>query len=62
MALFADRAAALDGYDLSEAEVAALRLVDAESLDACGSIGRRICLGSHRFGIDKDQATHDQHG
>jgi hypothetical protein len=35
MGLFADRAAALDGYELTEAEVAALRLVDAESLDGC---------------------------
>lgn len=35
MELFADRAAALAGYELTEAEVAALRSVDAESLDAC---------------------------
>ncbi len=34
MALFANPTAALAGYELTEAEVAALRLVDAESLDA----------------------------
>ena len=37
MELFADRSAALAGYELTEAEVAALRSVDAESLDACGN-------------------------
>lgn len=42
MELFANPTAALAGYDLTEAEVATLRLVDAESLDACGGIGRRI--------------------
>lgn len=43
MELFADRAAALAGYQLTEAEVTALRMVDAESLDACGSgLTRRI--------------------
>jgi hypothetical protein len=38
MALFADRAVALDGYELTEAEVAAVRMVDAESLDGCAMI------------------------
>lgn len=43
MALFANPLAALAGYELTEAEVAALRLVDAESLDACGGgLARRI--------------------
>lgn len=43
MALFADRAAALAGYELTEAELAALRSVDAESLDACGGgLARRV--------------------
>lgn len=44
MALFANPTTALAGYELSEAEEAALRLVDAESLDACGGIGRRMRL------------------
>jgi len=35
--LFADPEAALDGYALTEGEVAALKRVDAESLEACGS-------------------------
>jgi hypothetical protein len=38
MALFADRAVALAGYELTEAEVAAVRMVDAESLDGCAMI------------------------
>jgi hypothetical protein len=43
MALFANPTAALAGYELTEAEVAALRSVDAESLDECSSnIARRI--------------------
>jgi hypothetical protein len=42
MELLANLPAALAGYDLSEAEAAALRSVDAGSLDACGSIGRQI--------------------
>lgn len=43
IALFANPPAALAGYELTEAEVAALRSVDAESLDACGSgLARRI--------------------
>lgn len=46
MSLFANPTAALAGYELSEAEAAALRLVDAESLDACGSgLARRILHG-----------------
>lgn len=40
--LFSNPAAALAGYDLTEAETAALRTVDAESLDACGNVGRWI--------------------
>ena len=43
MALFANPTAALAGYELTEAEIAALRSVDAESLDACGKgLARRI--------------------
>jgi hypothetical protein len=43
VALFANPTATLDGYELTEAEAAALRLVDAESLDACGNgLARRI--------------------
>jgi hypothetical protein len=43
MALFADRAVALAGYELTEAEAAALRSVDAESLDGCASMfGGRV--------------------
>lgn len=43
MALFANPAAALAGYELAEAEVAALRSVDAESLDGCViMLGKRI--------------------
>jgi hypothetical protein len=46
MALFADRAAALAGYELTEAEVAALKLMDAESPDAyADNIGRRALSG-----------------
>ncbi len=48
MELFANPTAALAGYELTEAEIAALRMVDAESLDACGGIGRRIRLGSDK--------------
>jgi hypothetical protein len=41
--LFADPDAALAGYELTEAEVAAVKTVDAESLDACAiMLGRRI--------------------
>ena len=41
--LFADPEAALQAYELSERELAALRSVDAESLDACGgSLGKRV--------------------
>ena len=39
MALFANPPAALAGYELTEAEGAALRMVDAESLDACRILG-----------------------
>jgi hypothetical protein len=42
-ALFADPEGALAGYDLTAAERAALRSVDAENLDACASgVGARI--------------------
>lgn len=41
--LFADPDFALTGYELTEIELAALKSVDAESLDACGgSLGQRI--------------------
>jgi hypothetical protein len=44
-ALFADPVAALIGYELRDEEVAALKRVDAESLDACArSIGRRLAV------------------
>jgi hypothetical protein len=49
MDLFASPATALTGYDLTAAEVAALRWVDAESLDACAGIGRRIHLSRLRI-------------
>ena len=47
--LFANPTAALARYELTEAEVAALRSVDAESLDGCavlfeGRIGRNLAL------------------
>ena len=43
LALFADPEAALVEYELTEDEMAALKLVDAESLDACANgLGRRI--------------------
>jgi hypothetical protein len=45
-ALFADPEVALAGYALTQGEVAALKRMDAESLDACArSIGRRIASG-----------------
>lgn len=45
LALFAEPEAALVGYELTEDEMAALKSVDAESLDACAhSIGRRMAL------------------
>jgi hypothetical protein len=37
IAFFADPDSALAGYELTEEEVAALKSVDAESLDACGA-------------------------
>jgi hypothetical protein len=41
--LFADPDAALQVYELSEGELAALRKVDAETLDACGgSLGKQV--------------------
>lgn len=54
LALFADPDAMLAGYELTEDEVAALKRVDAESLDACAdSLGARI-LGTtawHRHAV-----------
>jgi hypothetical protein len=46
LALFADPDMTLAGYELTEDEVAALKRVDAESLDACShNIGRHIASG-----------------
>lgn len=59
MVLFSDRAAALAGYELSEAEVAALRSVDAESLEACGGIWCRIRLNSLKDHADGGRGLHD---
>ncbi len=43
LALFADPDATLDGYALTEGELAALKTLDAESLDAfAGKIGTRV--------------------
>jgi predicted DNA-binding protein (UPF0251 family) len=42
MAFFANPTAALAEYELTEAEFAALRLMDAKSLDAGGGLARRI--------------------
>ena len=43
LALFADPELALVEYDLTEAEIAALKRLDAETLDACASrIGRHV--------------------
>ncbi len=43
--LFSDPNAALGDYDLTDAEMTALRSVDAESLDACAhNIGRQVAL------------------
>jgi len=45
LALFADPDAALAGYELTEDELAALKMMDAESLDACaGKVGRRVFI------------------
>jgi hypothetical protein len=45
LALFADPEAALVEYELTEAEMAALKSVDAESLDGCSnSLGRRFAV------------------
>ena len=42
-ALFADPEAALFAYELTTDEIAALKSVDAESLDGCGQqIGKRV--------------------
>lgn len=46
LALFAEPEAALVDYELTEDEVAALKRVDAESLDACAySIKQRVASG-----------------
>jgi hypothetical protein len=46
LALFADPEAALVEYEMTEDEIAALKSVDAESLDACAQgIGQRVKLG-----------------
>jgi hypothetical protein len=43
LALFADPDAALAGYELTEGELAALRTIDAENLDAfAGGPGSRV--------------------
>ena len=53
VALFADPDAALAGYELTEEEVAALKRVDAESLDACAhNVGRRVAAVLLRPGSD----------
>lgn len=54
MSLFANPTAVLAGYELTQAEMAALRMVDAESLDACGGIGHRIRLGPLRSDENQD--------
>jgi len=59
LALFADLEAALVGYNLTEQEMAALKSVDAESLDACCGIGRRVRLAPFGAGVDGDQGMHD---
>jgi hypothetical protein len=46
LALFADPEATLADYPLTEGELAALKAIDAETLDACAhSIGRRVAVG-----------------
>jgi hypothetical protein len=51
LALFANPDAALAGYELTAAEVAALKTVDAENLDACAnSLGRRVLRTLKRTG------------
>lgn len=43
LALFADPEATLSDFELTEGELAALRAVDAEGVDACAiGLGRRI--------------------
>lgn len=59
MALFANPTVALGEYELTEAEVAALRSVDAESLDACGGIGRRMHLNRFEARTGAEQALCD---
>jgi hypothetical protein len=51
LALFADPEAALVGYDLTADELAALKKVDAESLEACAhNIGPRVATELPRMG------------
>jgi hypothetical protein len=55
-ALFADPDAALTGYDLTEEEAAALKRVDAESLDASAQqIGQRIAASLAKKLVYLDQ-------
>ena len=43
MTLFADPASALAGYELTAAELMALKSMDAENLDACADVlGRQV--------------------
>jgi hypothetical protein len=47
LAFFANPDAAVLGYELSEEEMAALKRLDAENLDACGdSLGRRVAMNA----------------
>jgi hypothetical protein len=53
-ALFADPEAALAGYELAREEMAVLKLLDAESLDACGdSVGRRVAVALRPLQVDR---------
>lgn len=54
LALFADPEAALLEYELTDDERAALKSVDAESLEACGGIGRRVLLSHLKSSTDSD--------
>lgn len=48
--LFADPCATLEEYELSEAELAALKKMDVETLDAYGSkLGARVLKALARF-------------
>jgi hypothetical protein len=53
LVLFADPDVGLTGYELTDDEVAALKAVDAESLDACaGEVGRRVLLRLSKSNAD----------